>query len=65
MKGCKDLTLDKELMKYLYEGEAPDSVESRGRCERAASWLRVNEFGDLVVHENTGRVREVPLVGKR
>ena len=65
LKGSRDLTLDRELMDYIYEGVIPDSIDSRERCERASRWLSTNEYGDLIIKENTGQVREVPVVGKR
>ena len=61
-EAVRDVTLDKPLMEYVFNGVIPKEVEIRERCKCTKGWLKYNEFGDLVVCEVDGRKREFPLI---
>ena len=64
-EGRRDVTLDEEAMSYLYRGVTPEDPDVRTRCRKIAGWLKVNEWGELMVHEPDGRQRETPTIGRR
>ena len=43
------MTLGQDLMSYLYDGEEPRTAEARDRCKKAAGWLKVGPFGELLI----------------
>ena len=48
-EGLCDVTLDKELMQFVYYGKAPVSVAGLERCSGMSKWLKVTGMGDLEV----------------
>ena len=63
-RGIVDITLDRPLMAYLYDGIIPTSPAELEMCARTSRWLKVDLMGDLVMTQVDGRQRVVPLIGE-
>ena len=61
----KDITLQREAMQYLYDGIVPDNPVQLEKLQQLSRWMKVDQMGDLVVHERDGRRRRIPLIGER
>ena len=42
-------------MDYIYDGTEPEDKDSLDRCVKAAGWLKVGPFGELLVIEKDAR----------
>ena len=63
--GISDITLDKNLMDYLYYDTIPEDVAERERCKSMANCLTIGKEGELILVSKLGKLKTIPPIAER